>query len=509
MPPDADLTQATFSRTEAVALARADLDFFASLLMPEQCSLSYPALHKEIWALLCNAVLASEKPNPTPQEKFPQIAIGIPRGFTKTTLVKLLVDWCFFFTKKRFPLLVSSNSPKAENSVADICDMLSEENILQLFGNWKISLETDRVNLKKFSFNGVDRILACLGSGGDPRGLNLKNERPDLIIMDDIQSKENSDSPVQAKALLAWMTSTLMKAKSPHGCIFIYVGNMFSSPGCILKTLRHNPNWTTVVTGGILADGTSLWPELRSVEELYQELRNDIAMGTPEAFFSEIMNDENAGITSCFDITKIPPVPFAEEGNIVPASFIVIDVATDKINADDTTIIYYEVLDGYPVATSLFAGVFSPGDTIKKTLQLCLEKGCYLIAVEGTAYQVSLLYWFDRICREAGIEGIHFVELFTKGRPKTSRILTMFKSLIPDEGTGKPGLYLRNSLRAKVFYEITQFKPGKKDNTDNILDNLAYVQDVMQDYGPLTWNPLSAESISFSEAKVVEFNSPY
>lgn len=492
-------------REEVVSLAKTSLNFIASLLMPLQFTVSFPALHLVVWGLLLKTIFDSEKLNLSPKEKFPQIAIGWPRGHAKTTLVKLFVLWCIFFSRKKFILVVASNVAKAENIIADICDMLSEQNILTLFGSWKIHLEKDTSQLKKFVFLGRDIIIAAIGSGGDPRGLNIKNERPDMIIMDDMQSKENSESVTQSKQLLSWMNSTLKKAKSPHGCVFIYVGNMFSSQGCILKILRKNPEWVSVIVAGILADGTALWPELRSKEELLQELREDISMGVPEAFFSEIMNDENSGISSCFDITKVPTCPYTIQVDAVSASFIIIDTASDKIGADDTTLVYYEAFDGIPVATELLSGVFSPGDTIKKALELCLSKGCYLVCVEDTAYQSSLLYWFNKVCQEAGIEGIHFEPVSPKGRNKNSRILTMFKSLVGSQTEGsKPTLYLHDNLRAKVFWEISQFRPDRRNNVDNILDNLAYAQDVMTDYAALTWNPLSVEAVAYSEASVEE-----
>lgn len=506
-------TSASFKREEVVSLCKSSLNFIASFLMPLQFTAAFPSLHLVVWDLLLKTILSSEKPNPTPKEKFPQIAIGWPRGHAKTTLVKLFVLWCIFFSKKKFILIVASNVSKAENIIADICDMLSEENVLNLFGNWKIYLDKDTTNLKKFHFLGRDIILAAIGSGGDPRGLNIKNARPDVIVMDDMQSKENSESPTVSKQLLSWMNSTLKKAKSPHGCVFIYVGNMFSSNGCILKILRKNPEWISVIVAGILADGTALWPELRSKEELLQELKEDIAMGVPEAFFSEIMNDENSGVTSCFDVTKVPLCPFLPQEDHVSASFIIIDVASDKIGADDTTIIYYEAFDGIPVATELVSGIFSPGDLIRKTLTICLKRGCYLVVAEDVAYQTSLLYWFNYICQEAGIEGIHFEPVSPRGRSKTARILTMLKSLIgtqtDKETNGKPSLYLREELRPKVFWEISQYKPDKKNNEDNILDNLSYAQDVMSDYAALTWNPLSVESVAFSEASVIDNNSAF
>jgi hypothetical protein len=263
-----------------------------------------------------------------------------------------------------------------------------------------------------------------------------------------------------------------------------------------------------MIVPGILSDGTSLWPELRSKEELLEELRQDIAMGTPEAFFAEVMNDDTANISSIFDISKVPRCPFAEDIT-PPASFIIIDVASDKINADDTTIVRYNVLDGIPVVENIISGVFSPGDTIRKTLVEALTHGVPLIAVEDVAYQTSLLYWFSQITEQHQIQGLHFVPVAPRGRPKNTRIISMLKRLLgtQDPGTKEyqgPSLYLRETVKPAVFWEINNFRPDKRNNTDNILDNLAYAEDVILEHSPLLWNPLSIENQAYAEAKVLE-----
>ena len=60
---------------------------------------------------------------------------------------------------------------------------------------------------------------------------------------------------------------------------------------------KNNKNLITFISGCILANGQSLWPELRSLEELLNELKGDIDAGHPELFFSEMLNDTEVGIT--------------------------------------------------------------------------------------------------------------------------------------------------------------------------------------------------------------------
>jgi len=52
--------------------------------------------------------------------------------------------------------------------------MLEETNIKRLFGDWKLHVEIDRQELKKFTYRGRPLMLAAIGAGGSLRGLILK-----------------------------------------------------------------------------------------------------------------------------------------------------------------------------------------------------------------------------------------------------------------------------------------------------------------------------------------------
>lgn len=482
------------SATEVQELAKNDLDFLAALLMPTVFLYFFPPVLKTVWEWLLSYV------NQT--RAFPQLALGLPRGFAKTTLMKIFIIFCILFTKKKFILIVGSNQTKAENILADVIDMLEEPNVRAVFGDWNLGIEKDTVKQKKFGFRGRTIVLAAIGAEGDVRGLNLKNERPDIMLMDDIQSKECSESEIQSTSLENWMVSTLLKAKSPSGCMFLFVGNMYPSKHSILRKLKNNPTWIKFIAGGILADGTSLWEDLQPIKQLMQEFQNDLAMGHPEAFYAEVLNDETASSNNLINLNKLPECTY-QEGDIPAGNFIIIDPANDKANSDDVSIGYFEVHDALPVMMQLTAGKLSPGDTIRTALRYALTHNCALIAVESNAYQYSLLYWFNIVCQQLNIRGIECVPIYSGSRSKNARILTMLKSYIAGE------IFIHERCKLQAHAQMIEFKPMRRDNTDGILDLLTYAPRVIAEFGQYVVSMNLMHQQELGELEVLEHNSPF
>lgn len=465
--PVETVQQAAFNAQEVVDLARIDLDFLAALALPIVYQYPFPIIYLTVWTWLREYI---HKPR-----DFSQLALGLPRGFGKTMLMKLFLLYCILFTTKKFMLVLAENQAKANNIIADVIDMLNEPNVVATFGNWKVGIETDRLDLKKFGFRGRNIILMA-GTIESVRGITLKFERPDVMLFDDIQSRVCAESMVQSETLEREMVGTAMKAKSPHGCLFLFVGNMYPTKYSILRHLKTNENWIKFIVGGILQDGTSLWEDLQPIAQLKREYKNDCAMGRPEVFHAEVLNDENASANNLVDLSKLPALPF-REGDISAGSYIIIDPSSGKLGSDNVAIGYFEVYNGYPVLRKLVNERLSPGDTIIRSLELALTYNCRLICVESVAYQSTLNYWFKFICEQRQIYGIECVEVYPGGFSKNSRILSMFKQLMSGE------IFIDDEVRAEVFLQIMQFNPLRRDNIDDVLDLLAYASKVLEMYG--------------------------
>jgi hypothetical protein len=487
-------TEASYSQTEVHSAAKESLDFLSGLALPTTMTFGFPPVFLGVWSWLLSYIHLSRD--------FSKLALGLPRGFGKTTLIKIFILYCILFTKRNFILVVAANAKLAENIVADVCDMLDEPNIKRVFGDWRLGLEKDTQGLKKFGFRGRNIIIAGLGQSGSLRGLNIKNARPDVMIFEDIQTREDAESAVTSESIERWMYGTAMKAKDPTGCLYIFVANMYPTKWSLLRRLKHNPSWTKFIAGGILADGTSLWEDLQPIKQLLQEYETDLNSGHPEIFYSEVLNDENASVNNYIDLSKIPDYPF-QDTEFSAGSFIVIDPATDKASADAVSIGLFQIYNGKPTITVILEGRFSPGDTIREALKLALKYNTSLIAVEANAYQYSLCYWFGFICEQMSLTGIDAVPIYSGSFSKNSRILSMFKELLTGE------IVIHPDCKSQCFQQISQFNALKRDNTDGILDLLTYAPRVISEFSQYITvnNPLGAEEFDAATVWATEDNS--
>ena len=493
-PKESTIEQVGASSEEIQNLARTSLDFLAALLMPLVYKYGFPPVFLSVWSWLLSFIKQ--------ERAFPQLALGLPRGFGKTTLMKIFLLYCILFTNKKFILVISASASLAQNILSDIMDMLEEPNIKAVFGDWKLGVEKDTQELKKFGFRGRNITLAAVGAETSLRGLNIKNTRPDVMLFEDIQSRECADSEVQSTKLENWMVGTAMKAKSPDGCMFLFVANMYPTKYSILRKLKNNNTWIKFIAGGINHKGESLWEDLQPVEQLLKEFENDLSMGHPEIFFSEVLNDENVSFNTKIDLSKIPESNY-QEGDISAGNFIIIDPSNDKANSDAVSIGYFEVHDGVPMLMHIEEGRFSPGETIRKALNMALTNNCRLIAVEANAYQYSLLYWFDFICLQMGIQGVHAVPVYSGSRSKNARILDMFKSYLAAE------FFIHPDAKPAAHLQIAQFNAMKTDNTDGILDLLTYAPRVVAEFEEFIVAGSLIESQDFDGLEVEELNSPF
>lgn len=448
---------------------RVDFNFYAGLLVPDLMRTLFPKFYCDLFGML-----TADNPDP---ETLMRFALGLPRGFAKTTFLKILVCWCIHYERNYFILITAATEGKALAFCADVDSMLATEQISEIFGDWTRTKDVDNSKMKKGFMNGRRIILLPIGAGSAVRGASVDNMRPDMIVCDDVQSREDALSPARSVAMLEWFTATLVKCIDNWGGhrSVIFLGNMY--PGeCLLQRLRLNPEWISLITGAILSDGESLWPELKSVRALLREYKHDAAMGLGHIWFAEVQNDP---LDERYRLLALPipdcPVPIEE---LVPDScFITVDPAGFRKNSDDNVYAVHKLYDGQPICVSMDGGIWNPYETVKNVIVAAVANGACLIGVESTAYQQSLCYWMDFFIQRLNLTHIEVVELKTNNATKISRIRDYIAEVLGGSS------HMSNEVRIKFSYYAHLYKLGKPDNRDDYLDCPAYQKQVLTNYG--------------------------
>jgi len=448
-----------------------DINFFASLCMPTVCSFSLPPFYVAIFALLANRPVED-------WGKLMRFALGLPRGHAKTTFIKILICWLVVYDKASFILIVCSNQDLAENLLADIHDILSSPNLTQIYGNWSESLAIDSADTKKAAFHKRSVSMVARGWAAGVRGINLQNERPDIIFCDDVQTRKNDESLTERLTLLKELVGTIFKAIAPKGNrLIIYVGNMYSED-CILNKFRKSKSWVSMVTGAILSDGKPLWPQLFSLEELMESYYHDSDLGLADIWFAEVMNDPRSSSLSIFP-SALPSSPFEVEDLIEnnDGGFLTIDPAGFRQNSDDNVIAAHlkHGNEAYTVCTD--KTLKDPEEIIKRAISMALQFNCTLIGVEAVAYQQTLAFWINYFLRLRNITHITVVELHPHGRSKESRMRQYISELY------QLNFFIADPATRRDFtWQASLYKIGKKDNKDDLMDAIAYVQDIRNEF---------------------------
>lgn len=457
-------TQVSLSPVEVATNIRDSLDYLAVVLIPEEARYPYPPFYKTVWALILKTLLEVG-----PEEAF-RFALGLPRGHAKTTFLKLLVCYLIIHDYDiSFILVVCATEPLAENFLSDVGDMMKSHILAQVYGSWELSLDRDTKKIKTGYYNGRKIILAAIGAGTSLRGLNIKNRRPQLIICDDAQTKEDDESPTERARLLRWLVGTLFKARAKvEKSAILYIGNMYSTE-CILYKFSKLPSWTSLITGAILADGSVLWPEINTIKELLDEYAHDSDLGEGATWFAEIQNDPVGAACGLLDLgEKFPGPTTCEDSDLYPIKFITVDPAGMKTTSDDNVVATHALVEGeIGVTLKIANGKWSPDRVIEEIIDQCLEFKVAVVFIESQAYQATLAYWLDKALTDLDLS-VKVIPLPTGTASKYRRIKAWVKQAV----SGKWFIADQASYN-KATFQLYAYKTDRKDNIDDILDVLA------------------------------------
>lgn len=353
----------------------------AKVLFPDRFTLPFSPLHRIIEELIDD-------------DSVQKVAIAAPRGFGKTSLVNLaLPGKKILFRDKKFIVPISNTATQAVLQSENLKrELLSNSVINKLFGPVK---GTDWTKDMWVTSSGI--AVMPRGAGQQVRGILYNNDRPDLIICDDLEDPEAVRSEDQRKKLKEWFFADVMNStdRSKSTWKIIVIGTILHEDS-LLENLLNDKEWKVIRLSICDDNYKSNWPEQISdagIAKLVQQYREQ---GLLDTFAREMMNLPVSKEDATF---KQEYFRYYEEKDLPKASdletFIIVDPAkTIKIQNADTAIVGVSIdLQRHAVyIRDVVSDKMHPDQIYKAAFDMADRLGTRTIGVEVTSLNEFITY---------------------------------------------------------------------------------------------------------------------
>ncbi len=188
------------------------------------------------------------------------IVLSWSRELAKSTRTMIDVIYLVMTGKKKNILLVSYSSDNAEMLLRPYKNVFEQNERLRNdygdqvnFGNWKE---------KKFVLNNGASFRA-IGKGESPRGAKNDEARPDVILIDDIDTDEECRNPDRIKESVNWIEQALIPTRSiSNPLLIIACGNVIANYCCITEMAKRADKHEIINIRD--KNGKSSWPQKNS-----------------------------------------------------------------------------------------------------------------------------------------------------------------------------------------------------------------------------------------------------
>ena len=268
------------SLEETLALCYSSTQVCAKTLFPDAFYVDFCDLHKQIFDIIDSGKR--------------KVAISAPRGLGKTTIARTLAAKSILFRDVNFISYVSNSATAAEMQTENIKrELKSNQEIRKLFGDIEVSdkdVGLDDSFSKSAWVAFGNTLVMPRGAGQQVRGLIWKNHRPQLIIVDDLENKEEIMNEDNRNKLKEWFLSDLMKSVNRYldDWRIVYIDTLKHEDSC-LQMLMESSDWSHISLSLCDSNYNSFVPDYISTKELKEEVASHREKGALDVFYMEYM----------------------------------------------------------------------------------------------------------------------------------------------------------------------------------------------------------------------------
>ncbi|MDF2612553.1 MAG: phage uncharacterized protein [Clostridia bacterium] len=252
-----------------------------------------PEFHGELCSIL--NILSTEEPTK-------RIAWSVPRGHAKSAyLSNVFPVHQIIFKLRKYILIVSETESMSRKFVEWVSDQLKFNIKLRKdFGDFLSSNKRENLKDNQEGFVTLTNTRVQGASiGKQLRGARHGAFRPDLIILDDLESSKNTNTKELRDKNLHWFNSVIIPIGDPSRTAIIYMGTLVHGQG-LLPGVLSRADFEGRIHSAIVQepDNEELWQRF---EEIYREQENSGRMEEAIAFYDEHKEQMDKGVRTLWE----------------------------------------------------------------------------------------------------------------------------------------------------------------------------------------------------------------
>ena len=474
-----------------------DLSFHEKFFFPDVFSSPHNSMHAKIQEAL--------------ESDARKIVIAAPRGVGKTSRMRTgYATQQILFRLRKFLVYITKSG---ENSITQTenlkRDLLSNVKIRKLFGSVKSRdglegleglMDDFEESFSKKIWAAYDTLILPRGRGQQVRGLLYKADRPDLILIDDLEDPEMVESELYRKKLKEWFTADVEKCVSRYDRNYrmVYIDTL-KHEDSLLQMLIDSSDWESLVLEACDGDLNPTAPDYMDAIEIRREYESHKEKGMLDVFFREFRNlpistDDPVFAPENFrhvrdhgDEYLVVEQVKDENGNFrwmpvagtspikkrnITAVVIVDPAKTLKLHSAESAIVCFGInqKDRHLLLLDVVSGKFYPDELYDKMFEMVKFHRARVLAVEVTSLHQFISQPIENEIKGRGIP-VEYLELNAVGK-KEERV----KMLAPLYRQH----YIYHDIRCAAKLE-TQLLGFPRSKYWDVMDAAAYIVKLMDE----------------------------
>ena len=199
---------------------------------------------------------------------------------------------CYPETSRDYIVIIKQNQDQASAKLKDLIAEYESNPVLQA-NTVRIQEKSAKVfslDVKNEYGEVINVRIEAFGKGSAIRGLSNRDRRPKVVILDDIQDKEDSRSDTVLETDWNWFLSDVMFLGSGGLTRIFLIGNNLGEK-CVIERVINNAETMgyKAIRRPVMVDGKSAWPESQTIEQIEAEKKTYSDLGKLDVWYAEKM----------------------------------------------------------------------------------------------------------------------------------------------------------------------------------------------------------------------------